>query len=138
MDQEREGNEARNSDADHGEGSVRSGIKDDEDRRLHRSADRRHRRLPPSLEVTTELEISRMATAAAAPSLPHAGYSESSGLWSWLTTVDHKRIGALYLYTALTWFAIGGLEAMLIRAQLQGPNGRLVSAETYNQLFTMH
>ena len=79
-----------------------------------------------------------MATAAAAPPLPHAGYSESSGLWSWLTTVDHKRIGALYLYTALTWFAIGGLEAMLIRAQLQGPNGRLVSAETYNQLFTMH
>ena len=79
-----------------------------------------------------------MATAAAAPSLPRAGYSESSGLWSWLTTVDHKRIGALYLYTSLTWFAIGGIEAMLIRAQLQGPNGRLVSAETYNQLFTMH
>src|SRR5438093_7985775 len=79
-----------------------------------------------------------MATAAAAPSLPHAGYSEPSGVWSWLTTVDHKRIGALYLYTALAWFGIGGLEAVLIRAQLQGPNGRLVSAETYNQLFTMH
>src|SRR5678815_2275470 len=47
-------------------------------------------------------------------------------------------IRQLYLYTALAWFAIGGLEAMLIRAQLQGPNGRLVSAETYNQLFTMH
>jgi cytochrome c oxidase subunit 1 len=79
-----------------------------------------------------------MATAAAAPSLPHAGYTEPSGIWSWLTTVDHKRIGALYLWTSLTWFAIGGLEAVMIRAQLQGPNGRLVSAETYNQLFTMH
>jgi cytochrome c oxidase subunit 1 len=59
-------------------------------------------------------------------------------VWSWLTTVDHKRIGALYLYTALVWFLIGGFEAVLIRMQLQGPNGRLVSAETYNQLFTMH
>src|SRR5436190_9997027 len=79
-----------------------------------------------------------MATAAAAPSLPHAGYTEPSGVWSWLTTVDHKRIGALYLWTSLAWFGVGGIEALLIRVQLQGPNGRVVSAETYNQLFTMH
>jgi cytochrome c oxidase subunit I len=79
-----------------------------------------------------------MATAATAPSHPQAGYKEASGLWSWLTTVDHKRIGALYLYTSLVWFVVGGLEAILIRMQLQGPNGRLVSAEVYNQLFTMH
>ncbi len=65
-------------------------------------------------------------------------YDEHSGIWSWLTTVDHKRIGILYLYTALTFFIIGGLEAVILRAQLQGPNGRLVSAEMYNQLFTMH
>jgi cytochrome c oxidase subunit I len=79
-----------------------------------------------------------MATAATAPALSHTGYESESGVWSWLTTVDHKRIGALYLYTALTWFVIGGLEAVMIRIQLQGPNGRFVSAETYNQLFTMH
>jgi len=79
-----------------------------------------------------------MATAAAAPAHPHAGYESESGLWSWLTTVDHKRIGALYLFTALAWFGVGGLEALMIRIQLQGPNGRLVSADTYNQLFTMH
>src|SRR5919201_1735249 len=79
-----------------------------------------------------------MATAAAAPARPRAEYAEASGLWSWLTTVDHKRIGALYLYTALAWFLIGGFEAVLIRIQLQQPNGRFVSAETYNQLFTMH
>ncbi|HJQ21376.1 MAG TPA: cytochrome c oxidase subunit I [Gemmatimonadaceae bacterium] len=79
-----------------------------------------------------------MATAAAAPALPRAREHEASGLWSWLTTVDHKRIGALYLYTSLAWFLVGGIEAMMIRAQLQQPNGRLVSAETYNQLFTMH
>src|SRR5689334_11902099 len=79
-----------------------------------------------------------MATAAVR--LPHAttGEYEKSGLWSWLTTVDHKRIGALYMYTALAWFAIGGLEALIMRIQLQGPNGHVVSAETFNQLFTMH
>src|SRR5213079_447804 len=78
-----------------------------------------------------------MATAAAAPAHPYATESES-GVWSWLTTVDHKRIGALYLWTSLAWFGVGGIEALLIRVQLQGPNGRVVSAETYNQLFTMH
>src|SRR3954464_8106879 len=79
-----------------------------------------------------------MATAAAAPALPRAHEHEANGLWSWLTTVDHKRIGALYLFTALAWFVVGGFEALMIRIQLQGPNGRVVSAETYNQLFTMH
>jgi cytochrome c oxidase subunit 1 len=79
-----------------------------------------------------------MATAAAAPAHASSGYHEQSGLWSWLTTVDHKRIGALYLFTALAWFGVGGLEAVMIRIQLQGPNGRFVSADTYNQLFTMH
>ena len=69
---------------------------------------------------------------------PAAHAETNTGLWSWLTTVDHKRIGTLYLYTAFTFFMIGGLEAILIRAQLQGPNGTLVSADMYNQLFTMH
>jgi cytochrome c oxidase subunit 1 len=59
-------------------------------------------------------------------------------VWAWLTTVDHKRIGLLYFYTALAFFLIGGLEAELIRIQLQGPNRHFVSAELYNQLFTMH
>src|SRR4051812_6920110 len=79
-----------------------------------------------------------MATAAV--SLPHAHVKEYStnGVWSWLTTVDHKRIGMLYLVTALCWFTVGGLEAVIMRAQLQGPNGHVVSAEMFNQLFTMH
>src|SRR5438445_209828 len=62
----------------------------------------------------------------------------STGLKSWLTTTDHKRIGLLYFWTAFSFFLIGGLEALLIRAQLAQPDGHLVSAETYNQLFTMH
>jgi cytochrome c oxidase subunit I len=79
-----------------------------------------------------------MATAAATPAYAGTPAHPTSGLWSWLTTVDHKRIGILYLFTSLTWFAIGGLEAVIMRAQLMGPNGRLVSAEVFNQLFTMH
>jgi cytochrome c oxidase subunit I len=79
-----------------------------------------------------------MATAAATRTPVASTYDEASGIWSWLTTVDHKRIGALYLYTALLWFLVGGFEAVLLRVQLQGPNGRVVSAETYNMLFTMH
>lgn len=80
-----------------------------------------------------------MATIAA-PSLASYGDApaEYTGIWSWLTTVDHKRIGTLYLWSALFFFMVGGLEAMLIRTQLALPNMGFISAETYNQLFTMH
>src|SRR5207248_695462 len=57
---------------------------------------------------------------------------------SWLTTTDHKRIGLLYFWTAFGFFLIGGTEALIIRAQLVRPAGIGVSAETFNQLFTMH
>jgi cytochrome c oxidase subunit I len=80
-----------------------------------------------------------MATTAAAPPYTGTGtYTGQKGIWSWLTTVDHKRIGTLYLWTALVFFMIGGLEALLIRIQLQAPNQTLLSADFYNQLFTMH
>jgi cytochrome c oxidase subunit 1 len=64
--------------------------------------------------------------------------SSHSGLWSWLTTVDHKRIGTLYGVTAVIFFMVGGLEATLVRTQLAVPNGHVLSAERYDQLFTMH
>ena len=59
-------------------------------------------------------------------------------IWSWLTTVDHKRIGVLYGVTAFIFFLIGGVEALLIRMQLAVPNGAVIDPELYNQLFTMH
>jgi cytochrome c oxidase subunit 1 len=62
----------------------------------------------------------------------------TAGWRSWLTTVDHKKIGILYGATALAFLAIGGLEALLIRAQLAQPNGQVLSEEHYNQIFTMH
>ncbi len=62
----------------------------------------------------------------------------STGWKSWLFTVDHKRIGILYGGTAMFFFLVGGVEALLIRLQLAQPNGTVLSADTYNQVFTMH
>jgi cytochrome c oxidase subunit 1 len=60
------------------------------------------------------------------------------GVRSWLFTTDHKRIALLYLGTITTMFVIGGIFAVLIRLELLTPAGDLVSADTYNKLFTMH
>jgi cytochrome c oxidase subunit I len=62
----------------------------------------------------------------------------TTGLWSWFTTVDHKKIGVLYGTTSFAFFIVGGIEALLIRAQLAQPNGTVLSADAYNQIFTMH
>jgi cytochrome c oxidase subunit I len=64
--------------------------------------------------------------------------TSTAGVWGWITTVDHKRIGILYGLTAFAFFLVGGLEALLIRMQLARPNGTVVTAEAYNQIFTMH
>src|SRR5436190_5109946 len=61
-----------------------------------------------------------------------------SGVWSWLTTVDHKRIGILYGVSAFLFFLVGGVEALIMRLQLMRPNNNLVGADTFNSLFTMH
>jgi cytochrome c oxidase subunit 1 len=80
-----------------------------------------------------------MATTAAAPAYaPTDSYVGEGGLWSWLTTVDHKRIGTLYLFTSIFFFLVGGVEASMIRWQLAVPNNHVLSAEAYNQMFTMH
>ena len=60
------------------------------------------------------------------------------GIWGWITTVDHKKIGTMYGITAFIWFLIGGIEAILIRLQLAVPENQLITPEVYNQIFTMH
>ena len=57
---------------------------------------------------------------------------------AWLSTVDHKRIGILYMVTGLVFFVFGGIEALLIRLQLAVPNNTLLQPDTYNMVFTMH
>ena len=76
------------------------------------------------------------ATIHHGPHAPHA--HKRSGLVDWLTTVDHKKIGLLYGVTAFIFMLVGGLEALLIRIQLAKPENAFLSAETYNQIFTMH
>src|SRR5439155_13984889 len=88
-------------------------------------------------EDAPEREGELMATAVAEGSLMRRP-SAKTGIGSWLTTADHKRVGMLYGYTAFFFFLIGGLEALLIRAQLARPNGHMLTANQYNELFTMH
>src|SRR5918912_301718 len=61
-----------------------------------------------------------------------------TGWWSWVTSVDHKRIGIMYVATSVAFFLIGGSEALLIRLQLAKPNNSVLTANAYNQFFTMH
>jgi cytochrome c oxidase subunit 1 len=60
------------------------------------------------------------------------------GFVSWITTVDHKKIGLMYVVTALVFLVLGGVEALLIRLQLFEPNSAVLTAGQYNQMFTMH
>ena len=60
------------------------------------------------------------------------------GLWYWLATVDHKKIGTMYGLVSFFWFLVGGIEALLIRLQLGQAESSILSPEVYNQMFTMH
>jgi len=75
-----------------------------------------------------------------APLLVDSRSHESAklGAFSWVATVDHKRIGLMYLWTALFFFLVGGVEALLIRIQLARPRMHFLSPDTFNQTFTMH
>ena len=76
-------------------------------------------------------------TSLALPLLPRRP-THPTGVWSWITTIDHKRIGILYGVTAFILFLTGGLEALYMRVQLAAPESEIVSPEVFNQLFTMH
>ena len=65
-------------------------------------------------------------------------WRERPGLATWLTTVDHKRIGVKYIYTSFVFFLLGGIQSLIMRAQLTDAGLNLVNPEAYNQLFSMH
>ncbi|MAO66123.1 MAG: cytochrome c oxidase subunit I [Balneola sp.] len=64
--------------------------------------------------------------------------TEEKGLWSWLTTVDHKKIGLMYLGSVTLFFLLGGVLALLLRTELLTPAKTFIEADTYNQFFTLH
>ena len=65
-------------------------------------------------------------------------FLSKKGLWEWFRSVDHKRIGILYLITGLLSFIVGGIFALLIRTELLFPGRTIMDAETYNIIFTLH
>jgi cytochrome c oxidase subunit 1 len=83
------------------------------------------------LEAGTVVEPARTVGLFQRPKATH-------GWRSWLFTVDHKKIGIMYGAAALFFFMVAGVEALIIRSQLAVPDNTLISAEFYNQLFTMH
>ena len=88
---------------------------------------------------STDAREKNERTMAIAEPLPiRSQPSDAVRLQAWSTTVDHKRIGLLYIGTSLIFFVLGGLEAMVIRWQLWAPESRVLGPEAFNQLFTMH
>ncbi len=76
--------------------------------------------------------------SAVAPTTAETYLNSKQSLWSWLSTVDHKRIGILYLVSITLFFFIGAVAIGIARLELVTPAGDLVTAETYNKLFTIH
>jgi cytochrome c oxidase subunit 1 len=84
------------------------------------------------------VEIAPPVAPVAAPVSQATPAYKESFLWEWATTVDHKKIGILYLLTGGLFFLIGGLEALLVRTQLMVPRSDFMNPDLYNQMFTMH
>ena len=72
------------------------------------------------------------------PPVEEARFSFSNHLYDWVSTVDHKRLGLMYIVSGLLFFVIAGIMATVIRLQLAFPNGKVVDPDTFNRLFTMH
>ena len=77
--------------------------------------------------------VSAPSAISSSPSEPLVG-----AVGAWLTTTDHKKIGIMYGIASFFFLIVGGSEALLIRMQLAVPGNKLLSADLYNQVFTMH
>lgn len=81
----------------------------------------------------------RAAPTPPEPEDPKVNYLNNGySLWSWLSTVDHKRIGILYLVSITVFFLIGGIAAGLVRLNLLSPTGAILNEDQYNRMFTAH
>ncbi|MGO1876336.1 cbb3-type cytochrome c oxidase subunit I, partial [Agrococcus casei] len=79
------------------------------------------------------------ATRPSQPGISPSATRKGNVLVDWITTTDHKKIGYMYLISSFLYFCIGGVMALMIRAQLWSPGLDIIpTQEQYNQLFTMH
>ena len=93
------------------------------------------------IEPTASSEASIAVIPPATPSSAMGALKRpvaTKGWRQWVFTVDHKKLGIMYMATAMFFFLVGGLEAVMIRMQLALPNGKILNADLYNQMFTMH
>jgi len=79
-----------------------------------------------------------MAAITERVALAHESAPAYHGIWAWLASVDHKKIGIMYIYAALFFMAFGGFEALAIRVQLWSPDNHVLTAQAFNEFFTMH
>ncbi|MEC7231484.1 MAG: cbb3-type cytochrome c oxidase subunit I, partial [Planctomycetota bacterium] len=86
----------------------------------------------------TQVDVPVVAPDRPVQHLDHNYINHSKGILSWLLTLDHKRIGLMYLAGISASFFLGGLFAMAIRLELFAPGMQFMSAEQYNQVFTLH
>lgn len=86
--------------------------------------------------------MSQSITADEAGTIPESNGPDyiraQKGVWSWLTTVDHKRIGLMYLVSTFIAFTLGGIFALLVRMELLTAGKTIMNANQYNQAFTLH
>lgn len=79
-----------------------------------------------------------MATHATGHGTDVSYLEDQKGIWSWLVTLDHKRIGVMYLWTTLIFFTVAGCLALALRLEHWGPTRTIMGPDTYNKVFTLH
>src|ERR1041384_5186079 len=95
------------------------------------------RRKPPMSQPGNS--ASAAALPSEAPVYQRINYlNVDRGVLSWLKTLDHKRIGIMYLASVLVTFLLGGIFAMIVRIELLTPEPTIIGANTYNRMFTLH
>src|SRR5256885_2269058 len=114
--------------------AAREAREPDAGRSTERCADRRARALPGGTQIATTIPAPTPERVERLERL----WVERPGVLGWLTTTDHKRVGLLYFWTTLVFFGAGGVEALLLRTQLETANNDVIGPNAYNQLFTMH
>src|SRR5258708_9508198 len=94
--------------------------------------------LPHDTQMNGTLRTGDIGSTLPLVSIVETERSVLDSVHSWLVTVDHKRLGLMYIMYGLAFFVVAGLEASLMRIQLAMPNNHFLSPQVFNQLFTMH